>query len=115
MNDDIRKRVADTFARHEDAPPFDTMWRSAERLYVRRQRRQMVMAGVAASVVAIAVIFLARTPEPADEPLIEMRELLGSTLWQAPSDVLLPEHQIDLYEELPTLIDSPDPAEGALL
>ena len=115
MNEDIRKRVAHTFARHEDAPPFDTTWRSAEHLYVRRRRRQRVVAGVAASVIAIAVIFLARAPEPVDEPLIEMGELLGTTLWQAPSDVLLPEHQFDLYEELPTLIDSSDPAEGALL
>ncbi len=115
MTDDIKKRLADTFSRQEDPPPFDTMWRSAERHYLRRQRRQRGMAAVAASFVAIAIIFYARSPEPVDEPLIEMAELLGSTLWQAPSDVLLPEHRIDLYEELPTLIDSPDAAKGALL
>jgi hypothetical protein len=115
MNENIQKRLRDAFAGHEDAPPFDATWHAAESLYAQRRRRLRTFTGVAAAVVAIAFVFYARTPEPVDEPLIEMGELLGSTLWQAPSDALLPEHRIDLYEELPALIGTPDPGEGALL
>ncbi len=115
MNENIQKRLRDAFAEHEDAPAFDATWHAAESFYTRRQRRLRTITGIAAAVVAIAVVFYAHTPEPVDEPLIEMGELLGSTLWQAPSDALLPEHRIDLYEELPALIGTPDPGEGALL
>lgn len=115
MNDDIQKRVQGVFAEREDPPSFDAAWHAAESHHAQRRRRLRTLPGVAAAVVAIAVVFYASTPEPVQEPLIEMGELLGSTSWQAPSDVLLPEHRIDLYEELPALIGSPDPDEGALL
>lgn len=115
MKDDIQKRLRNAFAEREDAPPFDVAWRSAEDRYSRRRRRLRMATAAAAAVAVIAVLIHVRTPEPVDQPLIEMGELLGSTLWQAPSDVLLPEHRIDLYEELPTLIDSSDQGEGALL
>jgi hypothetical protein len=115
MNDDIQKRLRDAFAEQENAPPFDATWQGAERQFARRRRRLRTFTGVAAAALAIAVVFYARTPAPVDEPLIEMGELLGTTYWQAPSDALLPEHRIDLYEDLPALIGSPDPGEGALL
>ena len=55
------------------------------------------------------------TPAPTVLPLIEMGELLGSTSWQAPSDVLLPQHEFDLYQDMPALIESTEAATGALL
>jgi len=44
-----------------------------------------------------------------------MADLLESTSWVAPSDVLLPKHEIDLYQDLPAFSVSTRPAEGALL
>ena len=46
---------------------------------------------------------------------IELAELMGSTSWAAPSDVLMPEYEIDIYQDLPALMESTKPVEGALL
>ena len=57
---------------------------------------------------------LARVEPPRPEPL-EVTGLLDSTNWVAPSDALLPEHEFDIFEELPRPMESTDSAEGALL
>ena len=41
--------------------------------------------------------------------------LLNTTQWSAPSDALMPTHEFDIYQELPVLLESTKPAEGALL
>ena len=54
-------------------------------------------------------------PAQTTEPYIEVADLLESTYWSAPSDVLLPDRQFDIYQELPVIFESTEPAGGALL
>ena len=97
------------------APAFDKVWASAESSHRQSRRRYAWFAGAAATLAAIVVVFNIGTPPESNIKFIELAELMESTTWAAPSDSLLPEHQIDLYQDLPTLIDSTEPAEGALL
>ena len=98
-----------------EAPPFDAIWSRAERRYQAGRRRYAWVAAAAAAVAALIVVTNGLTPAPQQSTYIEMAELLDSTSWSAPSDVLLPEYQFDIYEELPTLTLSTKTAEGALL
>jgi hypothetical protein len=52
---------------------------------------------------------------PKEATYIEVAELLDSTYWFAPSDVLLPDREFDIYQDMPVLFESTEPAEGALL
>jgi hypothetical protein len=111
----LQKTVVRAFASDDEAPGFDETWHAAESRY-RRGRRYRGLTGVAASAAVIAIVVVnVMQPGPQDVPIIEMGELLGTTSWQAPSDVLLPEHRIDIYQELPELIQSTDGTGEALL
>ncbi len=95
-------------------PAFDDTFAVAEARASRLARRRRTAFGIAAAaaVVAIAVSLL-----PRDESwqFVNPDDLATSTNWVAPSDVLLPEHSIDLYRDIPVLIESTDSNEGALL
>jgi len=96
-------------------PSFAVTWRAAEERYARSRRRYGMLAG-AAAVVAIAIVGLQLQTSPtADVNYIEVDELMGSTSWTAPSDVLLPRHEFDIYQELPSVIESTETAGGSLL
>jgi hypothetical protein len=41
--------------------------------------------------------------------------LMNSTTWTAPSDVLMPDHQFDIYRDIPVLDQSTISEEGTLL
>ncbi len=110
----IEKLVAGAFERDDRAPDFDQAWCAAESRY-KRGRRYQALSGLAATVAAGAILLKVFAPAPTELPLIEIGELLGTTSWQAPSDVLLPERQIDIYQDLPDLIQSTDGAGEALL
>ena len=98
----------------KEQPPFDRVWWAADARYVDLKRRYRRIAGVAAIVAATVVALNWQTP--ADETTyIELAELLESTYWSAPSDVLLPKRDIDIYQDLPALFESIEPAGGALL
>lgn len=118
-NDD--KQLADAIKQSSPAatpvPPFDAVFERAEAEFERRvRRRYLSVAGAVASVLVIAVVLLVYAPDetPRPEPL-QITGLLDSTSWVAPSDVLLPEHEFDIFEELPEPMESTEPAEGALL
>lgn len=100
-----------------EVPQFDAAFANAERLY-RASRRQKIRLVAAAAFVAVGVSgFIAWTPDnslPQGE-YVEIAELMSTTRWTAPSDVLLPQHEIDLYQELPVILESTKPAQGALL
>ena len=116
MNDqDLASAVRDSAATEVTAPAFDKVWANAELSYFRSRRRYAWLASAAATVAAIVIVLNIATPPTDTINFIEMAELMDSTSWTAPSDVLLPEHQIDLYQDLPTLIESTKPVEGALL
>lgn len=110
----LEKMLAGAFERDDQAPAFDATWAAAESRY-RKSRRSRALVGIAASVAIAAIVLTALQPEAVDAPVIEMGDLLGTTSWQAPSDVLLPEHRFDIYQDLPDLIQSTDGAGEALL
>ena len=98
-----------------EPPAFDDTWHAAEVRYRRGRRRYTMLAGLAATLAAVAIIVNALMPEPEQVAYIEMAELLETTSWQAPSDVLMPARDFDIYKEMPVLIESTEEAGGALL
>ena len=98
-----------------EPPSFEASWRAAEARYQGRRRRYATLAGLAATLAAVAIIVNAFMPEAEQVAYIEVAELLETTSWQAPSDVLMPERQFDIYREVPVLMESTDEAGGALL
>jgi len=115
MNDQDLASAVRHSAVEVTAPAFDKVWANAETSYRQSRRRYAWFASAAATVAAIVIVLnIGISPEKAIK-FIELSDLMGSTSWIAPSDSLLPKHQIDLYQDLPTLILSTKPAEGALL
>lgn len=114
--DPLEKRLAALSGRKDavEAPPFDAVFAAAgRRLSMRRRARYAAGAAAAAALVAAAVLM---TGQPAaNGGYIDTAELMATTSWRAPSDVLLPRRRIDLYENLPSISGSTGPAEGALL
>ena len=98
-----------------EAPSFGKVWSAAEQRYQRSRRRYSLLAGAAAVVAAVIVVLNAAPPTVNYGEYIEMAELLDFTSWAAPSDVLLPTYEFDIYRDLPALMESTKPAEGALL
>ena len=88
---------------------FDTVWARAESTIVQRRRRTRFMSGIAAAAALVAVIIVSqlRSSEP-EWQFVDLDELSGHTSWVAPSDVLLPKHQFDIYGDIPVLIESTD-------
>lgn len=96
------------------APSFADAWQAAGRRYRMNRRRNRLLAGAAA--VFVAVIAGALLQEsPGSGGYVEIDELMSSTSWYAPSDVLLPEHEFDIYQDLPSLLESTETAGGSLL
>lgn len=93
-------------------PAFGTTWAIAEKRVRARRRRHGMLAGSAA-VLALALFML----QPSEDEFyyINTTELLETTSWAAPSDSLMPEHQYDIYGEIPVLIESTETYGGALL
>ena len=118
MNDEeLKKGLKKAFAAVESKPPsFNEAMAAAASRQARSALRWKAVAGVAAiTVLAVAVSLLQERPaEFVDEYLIA-DALMNSTSWTAPSDSLMPEHQFDIYREVPF----PDPStiseEGSLL
>ena len=102
--------------RTHDEPGFDDLFARAEREYRSAARRPLLAAAVASVAVLVVVLSVLQPAEVAPPPeWIEVDGLLDTTSWVAPSDILLPEHEFDIFTEMPTLIESTDSAGGALL
>ncbi len=115
-DDSLREQVSGAWrsGAAEKPPSFDRIWQAADARYVSAKRRYRRVASVAA--IAAAVVVAWNWQVPADETTyIEIAELLESTSWSAPSDVLLPNREFDIYQDMPVLFESTDPAGGALL
>lgn len=97
----------------EAAPSFDSVFAAAERQA--DTKRINWSLGIAAAAL-VAVLTIALMPAENDEFIyLDVEELAATTLWSAPSDSLLPEHQFDIYREMPRLFESTEPDGGALL
>ncbi len=118
MNEaELKSGLQKAWKRAEGTPPaFDETWAAAEARHAKSGFRRTALAGVAAAAALAVVIVLLpeQQVELTDEFLIA-DALMNSTSWTAPSDVLMPEHQFDIYREIPI----PDPStiaeEGSLL
>ena len=101
----------------EAAPAFDATLRAAEARLAARTRRLRAGSGIAAmvAVVAVAVGLSLRGPEAPGVDLRIEEALLGTTQWAAPSDVLLPTHEFDIYRDTPALPGSTETLEGTFL
>lgn len=113
-DEQLRKTIVEAVGRDEQAPEFDEVWRAAEARNLRNRSRNRIVAVTAAAVAALVVAVLP-DPEKESETMIEMNDLLGSTSWQAPSDVLLPDYRTDIYQDMPDLIEYGNAAEEAFL
>jgi len=101
----LRNRVRDAWHHGDDESSFEEIWQRARTGYAVSRRRYAGFAAAAVIAAVVAVAIGVRAPEPMPR-YIELAELLESTYWSAPSDVLLPEKQFDIYQELPTLFES---------
>ena len=117
LNDqDLEKTVSDASpAPLEPPPPFASVFAAAEDQFQRSRRHYTWFASAAAIAAATYVAFSIGTPSLGEGDYIHIADLLNSTSWSAPSDVLMPTHEIDIYQELPELTESTSLAEGALL
>lgn len=111
----LREQVVQAWQDHgvDQAPSFDNTWQAVVARHAARRRRYRRFAGVA--VVAAAITIAMNLPAPPDETYITAADLLETTYWSAPSDVLLPDREFDIYQEIPELFESTKPVEGALL
>lgn len=96
-------------------PEFDTVWAAAEERAAVGRRKGWIAGGAVAA--AIIALFTAGLPGPEEQDwqYVNPDEFESSTSWVAPSDVLLPERRIDIYRDIPVLIESTKIEEGALL
>ncbi len=120
MNDEnLKKRLQESLQsmQGDDVPGFDAMWAKAEQKHRASRLRYQRVAGftAAAAVAAAAFMLWPLTGNMAAGPYLTEEDLMNSTQWLAPSDVLLPEHRVDIYGELPVLIETNDLNEGSLL
>lgn len=103
-NDTLRRRVREAWPEASQAPLFEATWAAAERR--RGGRRYGFGLGAAAAAVAAAVMVLTNSGAPTSESYVEVADLMNSTYWAAPSDVLLPDREFDIYQDLPELFES---------
>ena len=97
-------------------PDFESVWTGAEEKVARRRRRVRVVGGMAAAAALVAVVVIGQLrPVEQDWQFIDPNEIAGSTSWTAPSDILLPTHQFDIYRDIPVLIESTGENGGTLL
>ncbi len=92
---------------------FEETWQASRERHKAGRRKYGYFASAAA---IVAAVFVALNMQASTEPpYIEVAELLESTYWTAPSDALLPDRQFDIYQDMPEIFESTEPAGGSLL
>ncbi len=94
---------------------FEDTFAAAETRAAKLVRRRRTAIGIAAAAAVVAIAASLLLPQKETWQYVNPDDLATSTTWVAPSDVLLPEHSIDIYRDIPVLIESTDSNEGALL
>ena len=97
------------------APAFEDSFAAARAHVAARTRRRRTVFGIAAVTAIVAVAASLLLPHGEDWQYVDPDDLVTGTAWVAPSDVLLPEYSIDIYRDIPVLIESTDGNGGALL
>ena len=96
-------------------PDFQRVWSAAESKAQSIRRRRVVFAGAAAAVAVVALVVRLLPGDVDDWHYIDPNDLLETTQWSAPSDSLLPDHQFDIYQDIPLIPESTETYGGALL
>ncbi len=111
------KKAAEATQTVSRIPSFDETWVIAEAEVARttKPRQRYVGWVAAAAVVVLAVVLLPSQKKELSDDYMIADALLNSTSWSAPSDALLPEHQFDIYQEIPFLLESTNGQDGSLL
>ena len=116
---ELRRRVRESIESMQggDPPEFHALWAGAEARHRVSRSRYQKIAGLAAAaaVAAMAFTLWPMNGNNATAMYLTEEDLLTSTQWFAPSDVLLPQHQFDIYGDLPVLIETSDLDEGLIL
>ena len=102
-------------AEQDRVPDFDTVWVAAEKRAAKGGKQGWMAAGAAAAAIIVMITVGLQRPAEQDWQYINPDEFESSTSWIAPSDVLLPEYRVDIFREIPVLIESTRTEEGALL
>ena len=115
MNEqELKRRLQQSLPRGE-APPFDESWARAQ-IEARRPNRRYGFLAAAVALLAVTVgLFWPSQEEIVTNDFLIAESILNSTRWTAPSDVLMPRHQFDIYREIPLPMESTDLNEGTLL
>ena len=117
--DKMKESIAKSHAARDAAsvPGFDETWLAAEARYLAERRKFRMVTGVAVSLALVAIV-IGMLPPDGQQTLPEFElasGLMNSTLWSAPSDILMPDYPIDIYKDIPEIPVSTDLLEGALL
>ena len=120
MNDEkLKQQLRDSLRSMQggDPPEFHALWASSEARHRASRSRYQKIAGLAAAAAVAAMTFTLWPINGNDVTAMYLTEedLMSSTQWLAPSDVLLPVHQFDIYSDLPVLIETNDLDEGSTL
>ena len=114
LRDVLRNRPDNTGA--GEVPGFDDVWARAESTVAQRRLRTRAVGGIAAAAALVAIVFVSQLrPTEQEWQFVDPDEFASSTSWVAPSDILLPKHQFDIYGEIPVLIKSTERDGGTLL
>ncbi|NOX68484.1 MAG: hypothetical protein GXP15_04805 [Gammaproteobacteria bacterium] len=120
MRDDwIEEELSKTLRHIPDrrVPEFASVLQRAEQRHARGARHYRLVAAVAviASVAAVTLVQWPNREEAVEDEFLIASSLLETTQWVAPSDVLLPQHQFDIYRDMPVFMRSTDAEKGTLL
>ena len=118
MNDEQMSRGLRAVLDEREAgrvPDFDEVFAAAKARVALARRRRIYASGIAAAAVVLAVVMRLTAPQEPDWQYVDPEQFASSTSWEAPSDVLLPEHRVDLFEEIPVFIESTTIDGGSLL
>jgi hypothetical protein len=100
----MEKQLRENWPEHV-APAFDDVWRRAGRQAAAQRRRYAAFASIAAAIAIAVIVFGGKGPYVQPD-YFEVADLLETTYWTAPSDSLMPEHQFDIYQDMPVLFES---------
>lgn len=116
---ELRKSLAESISKRGSTPlqGFDEAWAVAEARFLVEKRRYRMISGVAASLALFAIV-IGMLPSGSQQQLPDFElaaGMMNTTMWRAPSDILMPQYPIDIYQDIPEIPASTDLIGEALL
>ena len=113
LRQELRRGVAGIEAGR--VPEFEDVFAAAETQVAVTRRRQRIAGGVVAAIALAAVVASLLPTRQPEWQYVDPEQFTNTTSWAAPSDVLLPQHSVDIYEEIPVFIEETKIDGGSLL